>query len=454
MRVATCFSGIGAPECAWNDLGWDFIWTSEIEPFPSAVLKHHHPTVPNLGDINNVHKYAKSIKRKFGPIDLICGGSPCQSFSIAGLRKGMDDPRGNLALVYLGVIDRFKPRWIVWENVPGVLTSNSGRDFEAFITALEQIGYSFAWRIMDAQYFGVPQRRRRVFVVGHLGDWRRAAAVLFEPQGMSRNIAESQGQKEIVATLTGGGSTERSHGKRSGSDRVTQTLLGGNRGNGGYSYDDIPITVSTLDASYAHTQWASGQDLNHGHSHLIAHTLRGEGFDASEDGTGRGLPLIFGGNNTSGAIKVHPALNAAKSGSRRMDFESEAFIFQSKQSATQAGIPGQISPSLDRSKSEGLAVFNIRGREDGANIEIDPDNLCSLRASSGGSSRSYLSTPGVRRITPIEAERLQGFPDDYTNIIYRGKKAADGPRYKSIGNSMAVPVMKWIGERIKFVDSL
>lgn len=423
MRVATCFSGIGAPECAWNGLGWDFIWTSEIEPFPSAVLKHHHPNVTNLGDINNVHKYAKSIKRKFGPIDLICGGSPCQSFSIAGLRKGMDDPRGNLALVYLGVIDRFKPRWIVWENVPGVLTSNSGRDFEAFITALEQIGYSFAWRILDAQYFGVPQRRRRVFVVGHFGDWRRAAAVLFEPQGVSRNIAESQGQKEIVATLAGGGSTERSHKKRSGNDIepfVTQTLLGGNRKNGGYSYDDIPLTMATFDASDAHTQGASGQDLNHGHSHLIAHTLRGEGFDASEDGTGRGLPLVFGGNNTSGAIKVHPALNAAKSGSRRMDFESEAFIFQSKQSVTQAG---------------------------------------------------------VRRITPIEAERLQGFPDDYTNIPvkkvnirrmlspragykYRMIKgecwqiASDGPRYRAIGNSMAVPVMKWIGERIKFVDSL
>ena len=434
MRIATCFSGIGAPECAWNGLGWDFVWTSEIEPFPSAVLKYHHPTVPNLGDINNVHKYAKSIKRKFGPIDLICGGSPCQSFSIAGLRKGMDDPRGNLALVYLGVIDRFKPRWIVWENVPGVLTSNSGRDFEAFITALEQIGYSFAWRILDAQFFGVPQRRRRVFVVGHLGDWRRAAAVLFEPKSMSRNIAEGQGKRKIASALTSNGV-----GTCGADDNQAQSGR---------------LIASTFDASYAHTQGASGQDLNHGHSPLIAHTLRGEGFDASEDGTGRGLPLVFGGNNTSSAIKVHPALNAAKSGSRRMDFESEAFIFQSKQSVTQTGVPGPISPSLDRSKSEGLAVFNIRGREDGANIEIDPDGLCSLRASSGGSSRSHLSIPGIRRITPIEAERLQGFPDDYTNIIYRGKKASDGPRYRAIGNSMAVPVMKWIGERIKFVDSL
>lgn len=435
MRVATCFSGIGAPECAWKDLGWEFVWTSEIEPFPSAVLKHHYPTVPNLGDINNVHKYAKSIKRKFGPIDLICGGSPCQSFSIAGLRKGLDDPRGNLALVYLGLVDRLKPRWIVWENVHGILTSNSGRDFGAFISALEQIGYSFAWRILDAQYFGVPQRRRRIFVVGHLGDWRRAAAVLFEPHGMSRNPSPGKCEKEIVATLTGGGSTERSHGKRSGSDRgpfVTHTLRGeGFDASGDGTGRGLPLIAATFDASFARLQGASGQDLNHGHSHLV-----------------------FGGNNTSGAIKVHPALNAAKSGSRRMDFESEAFIFQSKQSVTQAGIPGPISPTLDKSKSEGLAVFNIRGREDGANLEIDPDNLCSLRASSGGSSRSYISTPGVRRITPIEAERLQGFPGDYTNIKYRGKQAADGPRYRAIGNSMAVPVMKWIGERIKFVDSL
>lgn len=442
MRVATCFSGIGAPECAWKDFGWDFVWTSEIEPFPSAVLKHHYPTVPNLGDINNVHKYAKSIRRKFGPIDLICGGSPCQSFSIAGLRKGLDDPRGNLALVYLGLVDRFKPKWVVWENVPGVLTSNLGRDFGAFISALEQIGYSFAWRILDAQYFGVPQRRRRIFVVGHLGDWRRAAAVLFEPQGMSRNPSAGKSEKEIVATLTGGGSTERIDGKRSGSDRG-------------------PFVTATFDASFAKLQGASGQDLNHGHSHLVFDVRNGTQSEVAQTITANkesyslnDMPIVFGGNNTSGAIKVHPALLSSKSGSQKGDFESEAFIYQSKQSVTQAGIPGPISQTLDKSKSEGLAVFNIRGREDGANLEIDPDNLCSLRASSGGSSRSYISTPGVRRITPIEAERLQGFPDDYTNIKYRGKQSADGPRYRAIGNSMAVPVMKWIGERIKFVDSL
>ncbi len=444
MRVATCFSGIGAPECAWKDLGWEFVWTSEIEPFPSAVLKHHYPTVPNLGDINNVHKYAKSIKRKFGPIDLICGGSPCQSFSIAGLRKGLDDPRGNLALVYLGLVDRFKPKWVVWENVPGVLTSNLGRDFGAFISALEQIGYSFAWRILDAQYFGVPQRRRRIFVVGHLGDWRRAAAVLFEPKGMSRNPSPRKGERKTVAANI--------------SDGVGTC---GADDNQGQAWHGLPLIAATFDASFAKLQGSSGQDLNHGHSHLVFDVRNGTQSEVAQTITANkesyslnDMPIVFGGNNTSGAIKVHPARSALSGIERRMDFESEAFIFQSKQSVTQAGIPGPISQTLDKSKSEGLAVFNIRGREDGANIEIDPDNLCSLRVSSGGSSRSYLATPGVRRITQIEAERLQGFPDNYTNVKHRGKQAADGPRYRAIGNSMAVPVMKWIGERIKFVDSL
>jgi len=209
---------------------------------------------------------------------------------------------------------------------------------------------------------------------------------------------------------------------------VTQTLTGGNRKDGGYSYDDLPLTTATFDASFAKLQGASGQDLNHGHSHLV-----------------------FGGNNTGGAIKVHPALNAAKSGSRRMDFETEAFIFQSKQSVTQGGVPGPISPSLDKSKSEGLAVFAQNTRDEVREMNV----VGALSANPGMKQTSYLRQYGtVRRITPMESERLQGFPDDYTNVIYRGKPAADGPRYKAIGNSMAVPVMKWIGERIDFVDKL
>ena len=182
MRYGSVCSGIEAATVAWHPLGWEAQWFSEIEKFPSAVLQHHYPTVPNLGDMTKIHE-TETFKNR--PIDLLVGGTPCQSFSVAGLRKGLDDPRGNLALVFLKLIDSARPRWVVWENVPGVLSSSEGRDFGSFVGGLGQLGYGFAYRVLDAQYFGVAQRRNRVFVVGYLGDWRPAAAVLFERQSLS-----------------------------------------------------------------------------------------------------------------------------------------------------------------------------------------------------------------------------------------------------------------------------
>jgi len=167
MNYATVASGISAESAAWKPLGWKPVFFSEIDPFASAILKHHYPTVPNYGDMNLVYKYARQIRKHHAPIDLLAGGTPCQSFSVAGLRKGMDDPRGNLSIVFLGIAQRLRPRWIVWENVPGLLSSNKGRDFGSFFGALAQLGYEFAYRVLDAQHFGVPQRRRRIFVVAH-----------------------------------------------------------------------------------------------------------------------------------------------------------------------------------------------------------------------------------------------------------------------------------------------
>ncbi|NBX98160.1 DNA cytosine methyltransferase, partial [bacterium] len=178
MRYLSVCSGIEAATVAWHPLKWEPIAFSEIDKFPSKVLNHHYPTVPNLGDMTKYQEW------NLGTVDLVVGGTPCQSFSVAGLRKGLADPRGNLALVYCGILDRFKPKWCVWENVPGVLSSNGGRDFGSFLGALAELGYGFAYRVLDAQYFGVPQRRRRVFVVGHLGDWRPAATILFEPESL------------------------------------------------------------------------------------------------------------------------------------------------------------------------------------------------------------------------------------------------------------------------------
>ena len=194
MRYGSVCSGIEAATVAWHPLGWEPVFFSEIEPFPCAVLKHHYPDVPNLGDMT---KY-KDWSVKDGAIELLVGGTPCQSFSVAGLRKGLADPRGNLALVYLGLLDHLRPRWMVWENVPGVLSIDGGRTFGAFIGALGEIGYGFAYRVCDAQYAGVPQHRRRVFLVGHLGDWRRAAAVLFERQSLSGDTPPSREKRESV----------------------------------------------------------------------------------------------------------------------------------------------------------------------------------------------------------------------------------------------------------------
>ena len=179
MRYLSLCSGIEAATVAWHPLGWSPAGFSEIDTFPAAVLAHHYPNVPNFGDMTKFKGWPDAA------IDLLVGGTPCQSFSVAGLRKGLADPRGNLMLTYLAIADRYRPCWLVWENVPGVLSSGGGRDFGAFLGGLAQLGYGFAYRVLDAQYFGVPQRRRRVFVVGHLGDWRRAAAVLFERHSLS-----------------------------------------------------------------------------------------------------------------------------------------------------------------------------------------------------------------------------------------------------------------------------
>jgi len=200
MKYLSVCSGIEAATVAWHPLGWKPSAFSEIEKFPSRVLAHHYPDVPNLGDMTKYQEWPDAA------IDLLVGGTPCQSFSVAGLRKGLDDPRGNLMLTYGAIAGRYRPRWLVWENVPGVLSSNGGRDFGTFLGMLAELGYGFAYRILDAQYIrvdgfarAVPQRRRRVFVVGYLGDWRRAAAVLFERESLCGHPAPSRKAGEGIA---------------------------------------------------------------------------------------------------------------------------------------------------------------------------------------------------------------------------------------------------------------
>ena len=201
MRFLSVCSGMEAASVAWEPLGWKAVGFSEIEPFPCAVLKHRFPNTPNHGSLTEYQSWPLQP----GSIDLLVGGPPCQSFSVAGLRKGLADPRGNLALVFLGLADKLKPRWIVWENVPGVLSSDGGRDFGSFLGALEQLGYGWAYRVLDAQYFGVPQRRRRVFVVASLGGRDVAASVLLKPESVCWHPASRRKKGQATAADAGAG---------------------------------------------------------------------------------------------------------------------------------------------------------------------------------------------------------------------------------------------------------
>ena len=347
MRYGSVCSGIEAATQAWHPLGWEPAFFSDIEKFPVAVLQHHYPDVPCHGDFTDI------TEDDYGPIDLLVGGTPCQSFSVAGLRGGMDDDRGNLALEFIKLAQRKRPQWLVWENVPGVLSSNGGRDFGSFLGALAEIGYGFAYRVLDAQFFGVAQRRRRVFVVGYLGDWRRAAAVLFERESLSGNPAPSREEGEkVAATLTNG------FGERGvDSDQIAN-------GNCAIAYSDVAGAL----------------------------TAKGP--------TAMGAPEVDGNH-------YFPVRT-----------------FAGNQESPVAGTLETTCHDYSRADSFNVAVAS---------------NL------------------SVRRLTPTECERLQGFPDGFTQIPWRNKpaeKCPDGPRYKALGNSMAVPVMAYIGKRIQAVEDL
>ena len=615
MRFLSVCSGIEAASVAWNPLGWTCAGVSEIDAFPRSVLEQRHGAV--AVDWDHRHSAGSNITPLFGdftkieahhvgPIDLLVGGTPCQSFSIAGLRGGLDDDRGNLALEYLRLADRTRPRWLVWENVPGVLSSNGGRDFGAILGGMAELGYGFAYRVLDAQFFGLAQRRRRVFVVGHLGDWRRAAAVLFERHSLSGHPAPSRKARQVAPTIpsrrTGGGglgtdfdcdgglincpaevapTLNAAFGSKLGLE--DQHIRGGESGSlpdlgkclttgVGQRYDPetetlIPTIGGVFDVALETT-----------------HTLRAEGFDASEDGTGRGTPLVpvaFAQNTrdevrlVGGDGSIVGAL-AAEAGMKQTSYVA----FPAEMSATQCAATENLSPDLsvkhttavsihgdnhaDASQAHSdkilrelresvgeeaysewcsgiLAAFRtpeiLRSKVHGASVRCKRDDwhklgdnslsrqkdgpswavLALWEAASNGCPprgwepseqlarklvahlselphqsastsqfllslwrsceglwllRDALSTlqetwrpndcenqsarmrSEVRRLTPREAERLQGFPDDYTLVTHRKKPAADGPRYKALGNSMAVPCMAWIGDRIAKVDAL
>ena len=442
-------SGIEAATAAWHPLGWEPAFLSEIDAFPRAVLSHHYPEVPLHGDFTTIQA------GDYRPIDLLVGGTPCQSFSVAGLRGGLGDDRGNLALEYLRLADRLRPRWLVWENVPGVLSSNGGRDFGSILGGMGELGYGVAYRMLDAQFFGVAQRRRRVFVVGYFGDWRPAAAVLFERHSLSGNPAP------------------RREAGKGFAHPVAPSLVSSGRGVGrtGETRGQDPV-VAVPDISHCLNAGGMGrQDWET--ETFVAHALRGEGFDASEDGTGRGTPIVpvpfsimpmnSGKDYKARAVDVaQPLMTSQVGGNQGGDVIVQPVAFDTTQITSAANFsnpqPGDPCHPLAAGAHAPAIAFTCKDYGGDAG-EIAP-TLRSMNFdgshANGGGQVAVASTSAVRRLTPRECERLQGFPDDYTAIPWRGKPAdqcPDGPRYKALGNSMAVPVMAWIGRRVEQVEA-
>ena len=469
MRGATLFSGIGAPEIAAPEIEW--VWHAEIDAFPSAVMAHHHGT-PNLGDVS-ADDFIERAKQH-GPIDILVAGSPCQSFSVAGKRLGLDDPRGNLALVTLGICRQLKPRWLVFENVPGLLTSGRGDDFAAFLDQMEKCGYAGGWRVLDAQYAGVAQRRRRVFVVGHLGDdWRPPAAVLFEPESLRWDTAPSRQAREETAGDAGSGAV----GDGGPDARASE---GDASGEEGWPAE----TSSTLNAAFGSKLGLENQHIDSGaplfvpaqaptltkspSSHSSPNVASGQGvvvgFDAyNQQETGEVSKTVAARNDqdTASLAVVHgtqdPITNETTAYALGRNHGQENAVFSIDENRNgHKEIFGTLQARREGGGFEGAVAFSSKDYGADAALEVSP----TLRA--GGHDASHanggippaIASPTVRRLTPRECERLQGFPDDFTAITYRKKPAADGPRYKALGNSMAVPVIGWVLNRVQMFSEL
>jgi DNA (cytosine-5)-methyltransferase 1 len=391
------------------------VFFSEVDRFPKAVLAHRYPDVPDLGDMTEIDG-----ARWRGEVDVLIGGTPCQSFSVAGQRRGMEDPRGNLTVKFVDLCDLIQPDFIVWENVPGVL-SDRNNAFGCFLGAMAgedeplqpagkrwtNAGYvlgperAIAWRTLDAQYFGVAQRRRRVFLVACPGDGADPREVLFEREGVRRDTAPRREAGEGAASGAGECALSFRENQRAevelvGGDGATVQALSNGGGKPGQGYPAVACfgggtAELTGDTATALRASQGGGDKPH-----VTHSLRADGFDASEDGTGRGTPLV-------------PVAHTPAVAFTCKDYGADA---------------GDSSPTLRAMGHDGSHA------NAGGQVAVQQD-------------------AAVRRLTPREAERLQGFPDDYTAIPYRNGTAADGPRYKALGNSMAVPVVRWVCKRIE-----
>ena len=590
MRYVSLFAGIEAASQAWHHMGWEPMAFADIDAFPSAVLAHHYPDVPNLGNVEGV-----DWSEYRGKAEVVVGGSPCQSFSVAGKRLGMDDPRGNLALEFIRAVAEIQPTWFVFENVPGLLSSDGGRDFGIFLGEVAKIGYGFAYRVLDSQFFGVPQRRRRVFVVGHIGgDWRSAASVLFERESLQGHSKESKAQRKAITEYIGTSTSQQGESGRRVIPKITGTLdkeCGGNKltvqtAASGHLIpetkpaddfpptergifrksrraqtntdcetwvkDDVTNTLNTFDLGDTRTTQIIREPIafeqnqrsevrktevagpikaekgsnnqtfiaqqkvyeNHGTDSRITEVDVSPTITARSGTGGNNLPLVsetknwdgkdktgtlttnqtsynptkdnfmavvetrnWDGKDKTGQTTVHDVDTGKQSDvartlvgdhqSRIADTSSVAVeqtvhSFDSTFGAN-SNVFEDVSPTLKVGTNSGAGSPPAISQEtigfdwkNAAQTNFDKKNSGAPVTAEGGLAVKQTNM-AVRRLTPLECERLQGFPDNYTQISWRGKApedCPDGPRYKALGNSMAVPVMRWIGEGIQVVDDL
>ena len=502
FRYVSIFSGVEAASLAWKPLGWEPVVFSEIEPFPCAVLAERWPDVPNLGDITKID-WKEEID---GAIDLVVGGSPCQSFSVAGKREGLKGASG-LMFEYIRCVQELRPRWFLWENVPGALTSEDGGAFGQLLSEMDELGYCLAWRVLDAQFFGVAQRRRRLFLVGHLGA-ESPAEVLFEPDCLSGNPQSSREKRKELARRAGR-SAACAGFKYSAAPRANTIGYAEEQANTLTADWHAPAVLplsGTDQQVMAMSQYGTeiagcltargdsspcadrGQNIvcmtgTQAHCHisdeiagcLTAHmgkddapvvvnganlqTYVCETAHSGSNGLGVGESDVFPTLDTSAAPAVWTREKAAVS----------PFVGDGTISGALAARPGMkrttfVCTGGTYPINEQVATRDKKlGRGTALGIGADGDPAFALLANHPHIVASEIADNSagvnpmlVRRLTPLECERLQGFPDEHTLIAWKGKPAEecpDGPRYKAIGNSMAVPVMRWIGKRIAAADA-
>lgn len=449
MKYLSVCSGIEAASVAFHDFGWGPVAFSEIEKFPSAVLNHHYPSVPNLGDLTRYREWPDEL---LAEVDLLVGGTPCQAFSVAGKRQSLEDERGNLSLVYVNLYHHINdirrrhgrsPAVALWENVPGVLSTKDNA-FGCFVGGLlgcdeapqtesgkwDKAGFlgsetvRVGYRVLDAQYFGVAQRRRRVFLVAvpcELVERSGGRAcpseilslresVLGDPP--TRGKAWEEVARSTAASLTSSGRGVERCGESRGQDDVVISR--------GITYSPQGI------AGNVSSKWAKGTGGPAGDEcyNLVAF-LPTQDPISSEDG----LTHAPGTGESGGCATAAVAFTKSKRAQSVADDET--------------WIPGQIAPTQNQFDQGDTRATTV--------VAFDTYNQ-TLRAGSSEPDHEKIgavwSGMSVRRLTPRECERLQGFPYDYTLVTYRNKPATDGPRYRAIGNSMAVPCMWWLGHRI------